>query len=175
MLAFNIAQFFPLLNHQLLPLILDKTSLNHKILLFFRNYLVCRKTKYLWNSFSSPFFNINIGVEQGSAFSSILSTLYLLLIFHILEKYLKNLKIPISILLFIDDGLLSAQNKSIRILNTNLYCSYNIISSLISKFKLVIKHGKTEVFYFSRLRGAFNTPPLDLTPLGGSILHSKSI
>ena len=47
MLAFNIAQFFPLLNHQLLPLILDKTSLNHKILLFFRNYLVCRKTKYL--------------------------------------------------------------------------------------------------------------------------------
>jgi len=28
MLAFNIAQFFPLLNHQLLPLILDKAELD---------------------------------------------------------------------------------------------------------------------------------------------------
>jgi len=63
MLAFNIMQFFPLLNHQLLLLILDKASFNHKVSVFFKNYLVGRKTKYLWNSFSSPFCNVDIGVR----------------------------------------------------------------------------------------------------------------
>ena len=72
-LAFNIAQFFPSLNHQLLPLILDKARLDRKISTFFKNYLVERKTKYLWNNFISPFFNVNIGVSQGSALSPILS------------------------------------------------------------------------------------------------------
>jgi len=46
-LVFDITQFFPSLNHQLLSLILDKVGLNHKILTFFKNYLVGRKTKYL--------------------------------------------------------------------------------------------------------------------------------
>jgi len=63
MLAFNIMQFFPSLNHQLLSSILDKAGFNSKISFFFQNYLVSRKTKYIWNSFSSPFFNVNVGVE----------------------------------------------------------------------------------------------------------------
>jgi len=62
-LAFDIAQFFPSLNRYLLLLILEKVSFNSKILIFFQDYLVGRKTKYLWNSFSSPSFNIDIGVE----------------------------------------------------------------------------------------------------------------
>jgi len=56
---------------------------------------VDRKTKYLWNDFSSSYFNVNIGISQGSALSPILSALYLLLVFHIFEKRLKILKIPI--------------------------------------------------------------------------------
>jgi len=47
-------------------------------------------------------------VEQGSALSSILSALYLAPVLHILERYLKNLKIPVSILSFVDDGLFIA-------------------------------------------------------------------
>ena len=46
-LAFNIAQFFSPLNHQLLPLILNKASFNSRIFIFFQDYLVCRKTHYL--------------------------------------------------------------------------------------------------------------------------------
>jgi len=46
-LAFNIAQSFPSLNHRLLSLILDKTSFNSKISIFFQDYLVGRKMKYL--------------------------------------------------------------------------------------------------------------------------------
>ena len=105
MLAFNIVQFFPLLNHQLLPLIIDKVRLSQKVLAFFKNYLVGRKTKYFWNGFQFSFCNIDVGVRQGSALSSILFTLYLSFIFHILEKWLKILKIPIFIISFVDDGL----------------------------------------------------------------------
>ena len=70
-LAFNIAQFFPSLNHRMLPLILEKAGFNLKVVHFFLNYLVGMKTQYLWNNFSSFFFNINIRVGQGLALSSI--------------------------------------------------------------------------------------------------------
>jgi len=172
-LAFDIAQLFPSLNHQLLPLILDKAGLDHKVSMFFRNYLVGRKTKYLWNEFTSPSFNVNVGVGQGSALSPILSVLYLSPIFLSLENCLKILKIPISIISFVDDGLFIFQNKSILHSNTNLFCCYNIISSLLTKCGLIVKHGKTDVFHFSRSHGAFNPPPLDLSSFGGLVLLPK--
>ena len=56
----------------------------------------------------------------------------------------------------------------------NLFYSYNVISTLLTKFGLVMEHGKTEVFHFSRVHGVFNPPPLDLTPLGGSVLLPKT-
>ena len=62
-LAFDIAQFFLSLNHWLLPLILRKNRFNPKVEHFFSNYLAGRKTQYFWNSFSSPFFNVDIGVR----------------------------------------------------------------------------------------------------------------
>ena len=123
-IAFNISQFFLSLNHQLLPLIMDKVELNQKVLTFFKNYLIGRKTRYLWNNFQSS-YNVDISIHQGLALSPILSTLYLSSIFYILEKHLKILKIPISIISFVDDGLFISQNKSISHSNTNLFCSCN--------------------------------------------------
>ena len=64
---------------------------------------------------------------QGSALSFILSALYISPVFHILKKHLKNLKIPISILLFIDNSLFIAQSKSLTISNSFLFYSYNVI------------------------------------------------
>ena len=123
-LAFNILQFFPLFNHQLLSLIMDKAGLDQKVLIFFKNYLVRRKTKYLWNSFQSSFCNMDVRVGQGSALLPILSALYLSPLFHILKKWLKILKIlktPISIILFVDDGLFIFQSKSISFSKANLF------------------------------------------------------
>jgi len=112
-LAFDIAQFFPSLNHQLFPLILDKAGLDQRVSIFFKNYLVGSKTKYIWNDFIFPLFDINISVGQGSALLPILSTLYLSPVFYSLEKHLKILKIPISMISFVDDGLFVSQSKSI--------------------------------------------------------------
>ena len=140
---------------------------------FFKNYLVGRKTKYLWNKFISSPFNVNIGIGKGSALSPILSALYLSSVFLSLENHLKILKIPISILSFVDNGLFISQNKSISHSNANLFCSYNIILSLLMKCGLVVEHGKPDIFHFSRSHGAFNPPPLDLSTLGSSILLPK--
>ena len=131
-LAFNITQFFLLLNYYPLSSILDKAGFDSKVLIFFQNYysLVGKKTKYFWNSFFSPFFNVDIRVGQDLALSPILFTLYLSSIFYIFKKWLKNLKIPISILSFVDDRLLISQNKFITVLNVNFIYSYNVISTL---------------------------------------------
>jgi len=134
-----------------------------------------RKTNYFWNNFTSPICNINIGVSQGSVLSPILSALYLSPFIYIPENHLKNLKIPISIILFVDDGLFISQNKFINILNSHLFCSYNILTKLLKKFSLIVKHSKTEIFHFNRSQGVFNPPPLDLTLLGGSILWPNDL
>ena len=172
-MVFDIAQFFLFLNYHLLSLILNKTGFDQNFLMFLSNYLVNRKTKYLWNNSSSPLYNVDIGVGQESVLSLILSALYLSFIFHIFQKHLKNLNISISVFLFVDDGLFISQSKLLFISNANLFCSYNIILLLLIRFSLVIKYGKTEIFHFSRLHKAFNLSLLDLISLSGPILLSK--
>ena len=172
-LTFNISQFFPFLNYNLLTTILSKVGLEPKVSKFFVDYLVQRKTNYIWNNLQSPDFEVNVSVGQGSALSPILLALYLTPFLHILEKCLKFLKIPISMLSFVDDGLIIAQNKSILISNSQLFCSYNILSNLLTDFSLVIEHGKTEIFHFNRSHREFNPPFLDLSPLEGPVLCPK--
>ena len=172
-LAFDITQFFPSFNYWLLPLILRKTRFDLKVVHFFSNYLVEKKTQYFWNSFSSPFFNVGVGVGQNSALSPILFALYLSPIFHVLEKCLKILKIPVSILFFVNDRLI-AQSKSLTILNDFLFCSYRVTASLLEKFGLILKYDKMEVFHFSRSTSIFDPLLLNLSDLGGSILYPKN-
>jgi len=89
-LAFNIAQFFPFLNHRLLTLFLEKVGLNPKVTSFFADFLVRRKTNCMWNDFSFLMYEVNVGVGQESALSPILSALYLSPFLYILEKHLKT-------------------------------------------------------------------------------------
>ena len=173
-LAFDISQFFPTLNHHILTLILEKAGLDSKVTVFFADYLVRRKTNYVWNNLSSPMHKVNVGVSHGSALSPILFALYLSSLLYILENQLKILNILVSLIFFVDDGLIIAQNKSIDILNSHLFCSYNVLSNLLIKFSLVIKHSKTEVFHFNRSHRLFNIPPLDLSLIGGPILCPKN-
>ena len=102
-----------------------------------------------------------------------MSVLYLALVLHILEKHLKNLKIPVSILFFVDNSLFIVQSKSLTILNSFLFCSYNIASLLLEKFGLIMEYRKTEVFHFSRSHGAFDPLLLNLSILGSLILHPR--
>ena len=64
-LVFNIAQFFPLLNYHFLFLILNKVRFELRVINFFSNYLVNRKTNYSWNNFSSHLFDVKSGLSLG--------------------------------------------------------------------------------------------------------------
>ena len=119
-------------------------------------------------------YEVNVGVGQGSALSPILSALYLSPLLYILEKQLKILNIPVSLISFVNDGLFISQNKSIDISNSQLFCSYNVLLGLLKKFGLSIEHSKTETFHFDRSHRTFNLPPLNLLPLRRPILHPKS-
>ena len=174
-LAFDIAQFFLSLNHCLLTHIFQKTGLDIHVVNFFADYLVGRRTNYVWNHLSSPTFEVNIRVGQGSALSPILLALYLSPFLYILEKHLKNLNIPISIISFMDDSLFIFQNQSIDISNSYLFYSYNVITKLLDKFSLIIEHSKTEVFHFIRSHGLFNPSPLDLSSIEGPVLTPKNL
>jgi len=99
--------------------------------------------------------------------------MYIFPVFYILENHLKNLKIPVSVLSFVDDGLFVVQSKSLTILNSFLFYSYNIISSLLEKFSLILEYEKTEVFHFSRLCRVFNPPPPNLLDIGNPSLIPK--
>ena len=118
----------------------------------------------------SSVFNVNVGIGQGSTLLPILFTLYLMPFIYILENCLKNLKIPISIISFVDDSLFISQSKSFDILNSHLYYSYNILTNLLKKFSLIVEHSKTEIFHFNRSYGTFNPPPFNLSLLRGNIL-----
>ena len=173
-LAFNISQFFLFFNHYLLTLILGKAGFDLHVIKFFSNYLISRKTNYFWNNFTLSSFDVNIGVGQDLALSPILLALYLLPFLYILENHLKNLKVPISILSFVDDGLFIAQSKYFHLSNSCLFCSYNVMLNLLSKFSLIVEHSKTEVFHFNRLQESFNPPSLNLSSIGGPILCPKN-
>ena len=173
-LAFDISQFFPSLNHQILTLILKKVGFDNYVINFFANYLIGRKTNYFWNNFTSSIFDVNFGVGQRSALSPILLALYLLPFLNIIENHLKNLKILISIIYFVDDRLFISQRKSLHISNCCLFCSYNVITNLLEKFGLIVEHLKTEVFHFNRSQGTFNPSLLNLSFIGGNVLWPKN-
>jgi len=85
-IAFDITQFFPSLNHEFLSICLKKAGLNTNVVGFFNSYHSNRSTTYTWNNFSSPIFNTNISVGQGSALSPILSAIYLTPVIKIFKK-----------------------------------------------------------------------------------------
>jgi len=103
----------------------------------------------------------------------LLFLLFIFLLCYSLEKFLKILKIPISMISFVDNGLFISQNKSISHLNANIFCNYNVISSLLLEFGLIVEHRKTDIFHFSRLHGVFNPPPLDLSSIRDPLLLPK--
>jgi len=127
----------------------------------------------MWNNFVSLFFRTDIGIGQGSTLSSILSTLYIALIFHIFKKRFKNpsKNLAVSFLSFVDNDLFISQEKSFGKSNTILFCGYNIITSFFDQVRLTVQHGKLEIFYFSRLTRNFDSSLLNLIFLEDPIFN----
>src|ERR1700750_327853 len=157
--AFDIAQFFPSLNHDMLLAIIDKLGLPPSLGRFFASYLVGRSTSYLWGLFSSPQFQADVGVGQGSALSPVLSALYLAPLLRIFELRARHL--GIDVMSYVNDGTLIAQSKHYEDSVRRLAEAYGIIFRLFEAFGLVLEHNKSEVYHFSRAHQDSN-PSIDL-------------
>ena len=173
-IAFDIAQFFPFLNHRIMTDIIKLASFDGKVVTFLKNYLTNRVTTYRWNHSSSPPFPASVGVGQGSALSLVLSVLYPASILHLFEQQARCPENPLNVstLSFVDNGLLISQERDYDKSLSTLKRSYNVISHLFTAVGLLLEYKKSEIFHFSRARIDLN-PPLDLTDIGGPILYPK--
>jgi len=137
------------------------------------NYLVGRLTQYIWNSFLSHACDIDIGMEQGSAFFSILLVLYIMPLLHLFECRAQALNLDTSTLSYIDNGLLVSQERTYNKTLPELTSSYSIVSDLMASFGLVMEYNKSEIYHFFRAYNNSN-PKLDLSAIGTSILKPKT-
>jgi hypothetical protein len=77
MVTFDLAQFFPSINYDVLLSILDKQGFVPEVVVFFKSYIVDQFTCYTWDNDLSLEFPSSVGVGQGSALSPILLALCL--------------------------------------------------------------------------------------------------
>jgi hypothetical protein len=157
--AFNIAQFFPLLNHEMLMVVLAWHGFPEHVRKFFASYLVGRDTRYLWNLFSSDRRSTDVGMGQGSALSLVLSALYLAPVIKLFESQVAHL--DCDVLSYVDDGTLIVQAKDWGSNLKHLREAYRIVFNLFECFGLVLEHDKSELFHFTCKHGDTN-PPLAL-------------
>jgi retron-type reverse transcriptase len=104
--AFDLAQFFPSINHDVLLSILDKQGFAPEVVVFFRSYLVDRFTCYAWDDDLSPKFPSSIGVGQGSDLSPILSALCLA---PLLKEFERRVRMAVLIS-YVDNGTIIVQS-----------------------------------------------------------------
>src|SRR5262249_40328023 len=149
--AFDIVQFFPSLNHNMMIEILRRQGFAPELVNFFASYLVGRFTAYRWNDFLSDLMAASLGVRQGSAMSPILSALYLAPVMKIFFTCAPNLEV--DLLSYVDDGTIIAQGKTWDDTSARLRRAYHILHDLFGSFGLVVEHSKSEVFHFSRKHG----------------------
>jgi Reverse transcriptase (RNA-dependent DNA polymerase) len=104
--AFDIAQFFPSINHDVLLRVIDRSGFPPCVGKFFRSYLVGRCTTYKWNAFMSGPYPADVGVGQGSALSPVLSSLCLAPILKLFSA--SDIGCQVDVMSYVDDGTLIA-------------------------------------------------------------------
>ncbi|CAA7270795.1 unnamed protein product [Cyclocybe aegerita] len=102
-LAFDIAQFFPSINHEMQGRILANLV-------------------YCWNTFQSDSWSADVGVRQGSALSPVISGLFIAPVMKLF--YIKAVPLNMTLLSFVDDGTILAQSKQLDDNNVGLH-AYN--------------------------------------------------
>jgi hypothetical protein len=145
MVAFDLAQFFPSINHGVLLSILDKQGFVPEVVMFSRSYLVDQFTCYAWDDELSLEFPSSVGVGQGSALSPILSALCLA---PLLKEFEHRVRMAVLIS-YVNDGTIIVQSDTWDKNLVKLKSAYKIVFELTQSMGLVLEHNKSEGFHFS--------------------------
>jgi hypothetical protein len=122
--AFDVAQFFPSINHQFLLEVLRKQGFHRKVTAFFGSYLVDRSTSYTWNRFVSDPRGTDVGVGQGSALSPVLLALVLAPMMKIFRA--RSVGLGCTLISYVDDGDIIVQSADIGTNCIMLRHAYNL-------------------------------------------------
>ena len=145
-LALDIAQFFPSLDHGAMACILTKLGFNRKIAGFAASFFAGRTTRFKWGSAESGDILCSQGTPQGDCLSPILSALYLAPILHLFCPW--DIEKPLNILVFVDDGTLITSSDSIEANVSRLSSEYKNLTTLLGKLGLHAEHSKLELMHF---------------------------
>ena len=137
-LALDITQFFPSLNHSAMAHILTKLGFNQKIVRFAASFFTNQTTCFKWGSAESSDIPCSQGTPQGDCLSPILSTLYLAPILHIFSPW--DIEKPLNTLITSSD--------SIETNVSHLSSEYTSLIALLSKLGLHTEHSKLELMHF---------------------------
>jgi Reverse transcriptase (RNA-dependent DNA polymerase) len=173
MVTFDIAQFFPSINHDVLLWVIDRSGFPPCVGRFFHSYLVGRCTTYKWNTFMSGPYPADMGVGQGSALSPVLSSLCLAPILKLFSA--SDIGQQVDVMSYVDDGTLIACSSRLEDNLELLKEAYGWIYHAFTSLSLVLEHTKSEAFHFMRARGNPDLPiDLGFLPfMGDTLLKPK--
>ena len=146
-LALDIAQFFPSMDHRVITALLSKLGFHGKISSFISNFLHNCSTSYLWDGLtSSRTYSCDNGIPQGDPLSPVLSALYLsLVIKHMFPWGYENFA---NSLFFVDDGTLVCSSFSLDDNVAFLANLYQNFLTLLGAIGLTVEQSKLELKHF---------------------------
>ena len=167
---FNISGFFNFVNHDILTQHLTSFGFNPKLTNLIKGFLTGHRTQISYNNFLSDPHDIPDRIPQGSPLSPILSILYGAPLLTIKDLTLHG----ITILAYVDDGILLTSSSSLAINSTRLQNAYPILEKALLDIGLIIQPKKLEVMHFTRGPDQEN-PLFHLPGLNRPILAPKSL
>ena len=148
MLGFDVAQFFPSVNHDLLIQIMSRAGFNHKLCKFTSAYFGPRTSSFVFNGDVSPTFDCpSVGVGQGSSLSPTFSVLYLALAIHAVHST-TSVTSTFGLQFYVDDSNLMASSTSTETTCHILRIAYHALECQLFKLGLVIEHDKDKLIHF---------------------------
>lgn len=144
-LAFDLVQFFPSINHDVFLAVLACQGFPQQVVQFFESYLKGRKTQYSWDGDLSPLLATDIGLGQGSALSPIFSSLTMSPLMKEFQCRIGNA----TLISYVDNGTIIVQLPTWAGNLVKLKRAYKFIFESTEALGLVLKHSKSEVFHFS--------------------------
>ena len=168
MLGFDVTQFFPSVNHDLLIRIMSRAGFSHKLCEFTSAYFGPRTSSFVFKGDVSPTFDCpSVGVGQGSSLSPTFSALYLAPAIHAVHST-TSVTSTFGLQFYVDDGNLTASSTSTETTCHILRIAYHALERQLSKLGLIIEHDKDELIHFPpprkqpHLPHDFDPRPLDL-------------
>ena len=151
MIGFDVAQFFPSINHELLISICERRGFSPIFIKWLRAYFLPRSSSFRFGNNSSPNFECpQVGVGQGSALSPTFSGIAATPLMYILHNYFRTFpEFRYSYFhMYVDDGNLMVTSHNIQTNIRLIAHLYALVNDTLHRSGLLIEHEKTEAIHF---------------------------